>query len=401
MELADYPESIISEYQLLRSNPQDFNLIAPLISKRDKSFDVHDKVVFLTQSPQLGPIVLKIDYVLDLNEYFDEIIHEAFIGLYGLNKLNSPYFAKVLGVYLSQECPEYYRKMRNDCNYVIYEYIPGPTLNEALNTMNPTEFKQVMIQILIGLYDAYTALKFTHYDLHTKNIIISRQPHKVVFKNRFLFESKFLPVIIDYGSSHIQLNGVDYGRNFYKGEIHNAEFWAHDVFKLLSMIYDRTNFNVIKAKIDQNLKDALDTAPGEGYMFDYDTDQYIESLESDIESTEQEIQDLRSSGYTEIEEEGDLEYLQKTLAEVQKYKQDVIQYAEAELVKANSRRYNNDKIADIVEQLLKFFNPQFNSEQHIEYKEEHQYFELESTPKNKKLSFNDFMNYAIPILTKR
>jgi len=69
------------------------------------------------------------------------------------------------------------------------------------------EFKAIILQILLALYDAYQAFQFTHYDLHLDNIIINRTEfnHPVIFRNQLLLlYSNLLPVIIDYGSSHIK-----------------------------------------------------------------------------------------------------------------------------------------------------------------------------------------------------
>lgn len=90
---------------------------------------------------------------------------------------------------------------------VIYEYIPGVTLLEALKTITVNEFKAIILQILLALYDAYQAFQFTHYDLHLDNIIIINRTefnHPVIFRNQLLLYSNLLPVIIDYGSSHIK-----------------------------------------------------------------------------------------------------------------------------------------------------------------------------------------------------
>lgn len=385
-------DSFEEEYKMLQHRPQNFDIIRPLLTRRDKSFEGYNKIIFMTTHPQFGQIIVKIDCSKDS---FDEIVHEAFIGLYGLNKLGSPYFAKVLDAYMSQECPKYYKLCNTTCNYVIYEYIPGITLLEALKTMMVKEFKEIILQIWLALYDAYQVLQFTHYDLHPGNIIISRTEsnHPVIFRNQLLLYSNLLPVIIDYGSSHINIDGVDYGRNFDDGKIHNIVFWPHDIFKLLSMIYDQTRFTVVKTRIEQKLSDKLNEAPGESA---YTTDEYIKDIQSQIDETIDIIHDLECTQENTDEAKEELIYLQKELKYVQRYKNEAIQEAKKSLHEAEKRYSTNEKIADITEQLLRFFDPNFNDIRHMEYREEHPYFELDYT---ENLSFTDFINYSIPILT--
>jgi hypothetical protein len=49
--------------------------------------------------------------------------------------------------------------------------------------------------------------------------------------------SDHLFVFIDYGSSHITLEGKDYGRIFPEGNIYNRTFWIHDIFKIMMFLY--------------------------------------------------------------------------------------------------------------------------------------------------------------------
>lgn len=112
------------------------------------------------------------------------------------------------------------------------------------------------------------------------------------------------------------LNDVYYGRNFNDGKIHNIVFWPHDIFKLLSMIYNQTRFTVVKTRIEQKLSDTLNEAPGEGVYFGYTTDEYIKDIQSQIDETIDIIHHLESTqenmdDLNEVKEK--LTYLQKEL----------------------------------------------------------------------------------------
>ena len=407
-----YEPSSRREYKILSENPYDFTIIKPYIGQRDRLFDVDDKIVFAATHPTLGEIIFKID--TEEEQDLDQIVHEAFIGIKGLNTLNSPYFAKVLGVYLSQNCPADLETIDEKCNYVVYEYIPGLTLLDSLETVNPDEFKEILLQILIGLRDAYNRLEFTHYDLHLKNIIVNmNDPHRVTYGDSsrdVRFDSKFLPVIIDYGSSHIKLKGIDYGRDYDYGQIYNTKFWAHDVFKLLSMIYAHTRYSVVVDTINQYINDRFDNPPGDASLMGYNTDEYIDSLKEDINALNETAKELRTTvrqGNSTLEMVEELKEVTESLTksrqelkEVKSYKRNLLQSGKNSLAKADARKDVNNQIADIVEQLLKFFDPDFNAQAHTEYREKHPYFELELTEENQNLSFDDFMDYAIPILMK-
>lgn len=101
-------------------------------------------------------------------------------------------------------------------------------------------------QILFALREAQE-VGFTHYDLHTSNVILRDIGETVAIdytatngsKKKLLTDT--IATLIDYGFSHIEYNGKDYG--FFavpQGNVHPYKaFPLHDVFKLLCFsLYD-------------------------------------------------------------------------------------------------------------------------------------------------------------------
>src|SRR5690606_10476371 len=124
---------------------------------------------------------------------------------------------------------------------------------------------------------------FTHYDLHLLNIIVKKDPHIIHLPNGREIETRYSPVIIDYGSVHVKIDGIDYGRYLPEGYIENEEFWAHDVFKILSMVYDNTNYVTVMNRLNRDLANDLIDPPGEGSLREIHVDDFIKELRESIE----------------------------------------------------------------------------------------------------------------------
>lgn len=164
----------------------------------------------------------KNHYVLKLfpSKYVrDDCINEAFVGLLGTNTLNSPFFAKILAMDYDTPCGKPYYHTEELCTFVVYEYISGMTLYDYIFTASLDELKRIFKQIFLALYEANTKIGFTHYDLHCKNVVIR--------------ESDKLPVIIDYGLSHIKYNGENHGI-YLQPYAFNRDIWQCDVIKLIT-----------------------------------------------------------------------------------------------------------------------------------------------------------------------
>jgi hypothetical protein len=156
-----------------------------------------------------------------------EYIHEAYIGNKVINNLSKhiPNFVYIFG---------FYRK--NKKVNLITEHIEGETLFQYLTgtQFNMTEFIFIIIQLCFALKVAQNKCGFVHYDLAPWNIILKRLETPVSFDymishdNIYRISTTIIPIIIDYGKSHVINNGYHYGLiNMFNSSI------SQDIFTLL------------------------------------------------------------------------------------------------------------------------------------------------------------------------
>jgi len=139
-----------------------------------------------------------------------EIIHETFVGRKCINDLCKyvPNFVYTFGKF-------------NDSknSNVVLEHVIGPTLMEYINSSNfkMDEYLFILAQISLALQVAQQRCGFVHYDLAPWNIIIQRLPSPVLFdyvvgdNKVYRVKTTLIPVIIDFGQSHVIYEGVHYG----------------------------------------------------------------------------------------------------------------------------------------------------------------------------------------------
>jgi hypothetical protein len=156
-----------------------------------------------------------------------EYIHEGYIGSKVINNLlkHIPNFAYNFGLYRSN------KKVN-----IITEHIQGETLSDYISgsNFNITEFMFILVQICFALKVAQNRCGFVHYDLTPWNIILSRLKQPVSFdyfishNNIYRVTTNVIPVIIDYGKSHVIHNGYHYGLiNMFNSSV------SQDIFTLL------------------------------------------------------------------------------------------------------------------------------------------------------------------------
>lgn len=144
-----------------------------------------------------------------------ENIHEAFIGTKSINDLLKyiPNFAYIFGLYEN-----------DDGISVITEHIQGQSLSDYIkHNFNFNEFLLIITQISLALQVAQNHCAFTHYDLTPWNIIIQQldspiQVDYILQHDRIVrITTHIIPVIIDYGKSHVVHQNTHYGFiNMYK-----------------------------------------------------------------------------------------------------------------------------------------------------------------------------------------
>jgi hypothetical protein len=135
-----------------------------------------------------------------------EHIHENFIGQRGINMMikDIPNFAYILGMF-------------GDCNLVI-EYIHGVVMSDYMKSSSFTikEYVLIMLQLCLALEMAQQRIGLVHWDLKPWNIMIQKLPKFVSFDyivnhKVYRIKTNIVPVIIDYGKSHIIYENVHHG----------------------------------------------------------------------------------------------------------------------------------------------------------------------------------------------
>ena len=134
------------------------------------------------------------------------LIHEAFIGLFGVN-------------FLAADIPNFVYTFGYSKSELFLEYIPGMTLKEYIDSpdYNMDVVIQVMFQVILALGVAQELLALVHYDIAPWNIILRKldTPREYVYRldsHEFHIETSIVPVIIDVQRAHAVIEGVHYGQ---------------------------------------------------------------------------------------------------------------------------------------------------------------------------------------------
>ncbi len=216
------------------------------------------------------------------NERKDELIHEVFCGMKALNRLRKkvPNFAYIYG-YLECSAPvgsvptdnnPKGKKINTFCNTMgegndvvqaIYENIsPAKDFGTVCETCDGQTYMRYYLATMMGLHVAEKEADFTHYDLHQENLLIRECtdtrflesgknyfyiPYTLELSNGkvvkyYVMSPGGIPTIIDYGRSHVNVDGRNYGmlgedsylyiqQNVYRDKCNPM----YDAFKLLGM----------------------------------------------------------------------------------------------------------------------------------------------------------------------
>lgn len=164
----------------------------------------------------------------------DELYHEYFVGAMVLNKLRrlTPNFAYILGAFkclppeieadkrVSAWCEAHgINDSKSLVNYVLYEKVPGKSVEDLTETCSAADFFSWFVQICISHHIARGS-EFTHYDLHTGNVMVRPWkdedlltiPYEVEFNLTWYVKAKTVVQMIDYGMSHVIVNGKHFGK---------------------------------------------------------------------------------------------------------------------------------------------------------------------------------------------
>ena len=122
--------------------------------------------------------------------------------------------------------------------FITLEYIDYHTFGEYIDTRSTKEVLDVLKQIVEAIYLMYNK-KVVHNDLHSGNILISKDTKKVYV---FDFDRVYMK-----GNDNPQLNS-DYCRglcSYSQCNIYNEDGYAIDFYKMLSYVAIRSDFGVI------------------------------------------------------------------------------------------------------------------------------------------------------------
>ena len=163
--------------------------------------DIFINKLGIIQKYEFKNIILASKYTDDSNK-IKEHVHEAFVGMSCLNNLSKfiPNFMYVFGMY----------DIDSHMN-VVTEFIDGQTLQQYIdsNDFNMNDYVNIITQICLALHVAQTNFGFVHNDLTTWNIVIRKlnEPETIDYivehKKVIRVKTSLIPVIIDYGKSHV------------------------------------------------------------------------------------------------------------------------------------------------------------------------------------------------------
>lgn len=187
-------------------------------------------------------------------------LHEYFVGAFGTNPLRAkiPNFAFIMGFfqcsppyidkesYVTDDPSDDKRKALTYCentlttnqvNYILLENIANSkTLAGFIRDgCSFPDYLNVLTQVVLALNIA-TEVGFTHYDLHSQNVLVLQlpEPMYILYDGVGYIKTQHLAFIIDYGRSHIIYAGTHFGFNGTPiGIFPNRAYPMFDVYKIL------------------------------------------------------------------------------------------------------------------------------------------------------------------------
>lgn len=266
--------------------------------------DIRDQssngIVFFTRMEGSDvPIAMKMAQDTSDEKSVKDIGHEWFVGSQCTNYMRKfvPTFVYVYG---SIRCSPAFFDNDNSVSfcrvpgesgttrYIIYEDLrPAMSYSKFIKYRcnNVTDFLQIFLQVTYALAMAHHLFKFTHYDLHTGNVLIrdpenslTRLSHSkndsgeteyyIPFgteKGVEFMKTKWIAVIIDLGDSYVEFDpkinnfreleispdlikkSEEFGKNFgntsnyFHGNRYESSYPLHDMHKLFTTAYDKVS----------------------------------------------------------------------------------------------------------------------------------------------------------------
>lgn len=191
-------------------------------------------------------------------------VREYFIGIKAINNLRyiTPSFVYTLGAFL---CPKPSKTGEITCDdsckntaFVFYEKIIGESVQTLLKNdrLNFRQFLVLFFQLLLGLEVAQREARFTHFDLHTDNVMVrvgtgdSTSITQLDMCTYIIDKPEFIPVVIDFGASTAYIEGKYIGSYDYISHgMLNFMIPGHDMYKFLVYCARKTENQKLKKSI--------------------------------------------------------------------------------------------------------------------------------------------------------
>ena len=219
----------------------------------------------------------------------DDLVHEALIGFYAMNKLSHilPNYMYVYGytkcsppALQDKEAITWCSSSTPAVSYLVSENVKNAvTFQDFIKdqTVTGADLLAVFYQLINALNVAYKAYGYTHYDLHRGNVLIRRYPRMLAIPyfgtNNVpvgYIASVYVPYIIDYGFSRITVGGVGFGKIGLEqyGISGERAFPMFDIYKILGFIGETVYTSPANIRYDEigSILERLFSFFGEGSL---------------------------------------------------------------------------------------------------------------------------------------
>lgn len=359
--------------------------------------EIHDIKALKRISHDASSTVYKYDstilkYMIDTiltSEDTEAFYREIIIGL-ELNKLNLKSFMRTIGYYVSEKgCSIPGLNLPDDtvCIYLYVLEIQGPTLTRFLQTATLNQFKEIVTKLLADYKVALEQLDFCHYDFHPSNIIISK-------------EGEFLiPVIIDFGSSHIKLPSGHIGEYWpAQGRYKNVSLWVYDMFKIFAYCWQESVYSSNKRWIERHYQKSMND-----FTQAIDRVQYCTIPATKYRMAWNDESGLHAEGPVEFLERLERENVQwtdeeRSLADLRKMPMETTRVREFEMSELDKHAADLKEINDYCLKVLKFFREDITPKWLEGYcTDVTHYWSSSVTKKGISIPFDDFLKYVSAI----
>lgn len=197
-------------------------------------FDEFPVIIKKAKSPKFDTITLR-DYCVGL--HLNKVSEEA------------PFFVKTIGCY-----------QHKNQFHIALEYVDGINLKEFISDPWTTieDFVNIFFQILLGLEIAQNKIRFTHYDLHSENVLLVRNNSPItvdMYGYEYTLRYKYRPVIIDFGLSTAQTSVRTTDRKL--GVVGQGSLESKEIYDRLSTGYDAYVFLLFCIDVVQKTNPSL------------------------------------------------------------------------------------------------------------------------------------------------